>query len=90
MPLYQYENRTGEVLELQRPVADRDVCPPGFRRVTCPRSVTVFGTSSDRLDPRAAVATVPAAFKELSNNQVNGFVKESGFTVDKVKQVWGM
>ena len=41
---------------------------------------------SDR-DPDKAV---PRAFKSLSNNDVNKFVKESGFSVNHVKRVWQM
>lgn len=90
MPLYQYHGPGGEVLELQRPVADRDRCPPGFRRVTVPQRVALFGTSNDFQEESSAAAAVPKAFKELSNNEVNRFVKESGFSVNQVKEIWGL
>ncbi len=50
--------------------------PPGFDT----KSV------SER-DPDRAV---PRAFKELSNDKVNKFVKETGFSVNHVKRVWNM
>lgn len=90
MPLYQYENGTGEVLELVRPVADRDCAPPGFRRVTVPQHLALFGTSNDRKEESSAEAAVPRALKQLDGNTVNAMVRQSGFSVAKFKEVWNL
>ena len=55
-----------------------------------PRRVTVLGTTSNPRDPDSAAEQVPAALKDLDNGVVNQMVKESGFTVDKFKEVWGV
>lgn len=91
MPVYQYrDERSGVIVELCRRVAERDCVAAGLRRITVPERLTVFGTSSDRLEPGSAVEAVPRALKALGNNQVNDMVKESGFSVDKFKEVWGV
>ena len=92
MPVYQYRERgTGRIVELVRPVAyrDKDV-PAELERIEVPVALAIGGTSSSPVDPRTAVGSVPKALKSLSNNEVNGMVKESGFSVDKYKRVWDM
>lgn len=90
MPIYQYANGRGEVVELVKPVAKRDCAPAGFKRISVPQRVALFGTSNEPKEESSAEAAVPKAFKALSNNEVHKFVKESGFSVDKVKEVWGL
>ena len=90
MPVYQYENRAGALIELVRPVASRDDAPRGFKRVTVPRRLALFGTSNDPKEESCADAAVPRALKELGNNQVNAMCAESGFSVNKFKEVWGL
>lgn len=91
MPVYQYKDmREGGIVELVRSVANRDKVPPYFKRVTVPSKLTVLGTGNNPRDPHGAVSQVPNALKSLSNNQVNDMVRESGMSVDKFKEVWGM
>lgn len=91
MPLYEYwDTQSLQVVELQRSVANRDQVPAHLERVKVPRRVCVFGTSNQAKDETGAEAQVPAGLKALSNNQVNAMVKESGMTVDRYKQIWGM
>jgi len=90
MPIYQYRERGGGVVELFRSIEQRDQVPPFLKRISVPQRVALFGTSNEPKEESSADAAVPKAFKELSNREVNRFVKESGFTVDKVKEVWGL
>jgi hypothetical protein len=90
MPVYEYEDEKGDLVELVRPVAQRDAVPPNLRRITVPRRVAVHGTSSSPMDPESAVKQVPEAFRSLSRQEERDFVRESGFTVDQVKKTWGM
>jgi len=91
MPIYQYWNRKrGVTVELRRAVDERDQVSPGLQRITVPRRFAILGTSSTPMDPHTADAQVPKALKQLSNNQVNGMVKEGGFSVAKYKEVWGL
>ncbi len=91
MPVYQYEDtRNGGVVELCKPVAERDNVPPHLKRITVPQRVAVHGTTSAPRDPACATTQVPNALKSLSNTQVNEMVRESGFSVGKFKEVWGI
>ena len=90
MPVYQYEDKEGRVVELVRPIAERDSAPRGFKRISVPGRVAVFGTSSDPLEESCADAAVPRALKALDNQTVHKMVKESGFSVNKFKEVWGL
>lgn len=91
MPVYQYwDRRRGVTVELRRQVELRDRVPAGLERIMVPQRISVFGTSSDRVDPLTADAQVPNALKALDGNTVNHMVKESGFSVDKFKEVWNL
>jgi hypothetical protein len=92
MPLYQYrDKRRGTVVELIRPVSQRDLVPAGLERISVPERLSIFGTSSDRVDPRSADAQVPKAYRQLEEQTAGReFLKESGFSTDDVKRVWGM
>lgn len=88
MPVYQYKNGTGEVVELVRPVADRDMCPPGFQRVTVPVRVAISGAARD---PYIADTQVPRAFRQLEEKvSAREIVKESGFSIEDVKRIWSI
>ena len=46
------------------------------------------GFDTKRNADRSPEAAVPRALKQLSNDQVNKMVKESGFSVNHFKRVW--
>lgn len=46
MPLYEYEDEKGRVIEMQRPVALRDQVADGLRRITAPSRISVYTQNS--------------------------------------------
>jgi hypothetical protein len=92
MPIYQYrDTKTGRTVEFQRAVAERDAVDAGLVRITVPERVVCFGLSSDKPEPGSAVDAVPRAFRQLEQTMpAREIVKESGFSVETVKRVWGM
>jgi len=88
MPIYQYLNSAGGLVELLRTIAERDQVPAGLRRITVPARLAVLGTSSGPVDPHSAAGQVPRAYKQLEEKHGAGFLKESGFSVDEVRETW--
>lgn len=41
MPVYEYQSSTGEVVELERPISERDNAPSGYTRVDFPSRINV-------------------------------------------------
>jgi hypothetical protein len=48
------------------------------------------GIDTKTTDDRGVDRAVPRALKQLGNNDVNKMVKESGFSVNHFKRVWGL
>jgi hypothetical protein len=91
MPLYQYLDEAGRTVELMRPVAERDLVPPGLRRITVPVRVGIAGTSNDLKEPGSAEDAIPRAYREMEQTMpAREIVRESGFTIDQVKAAWNM
>lgn len=86
MPTYQYEDQeTGQLVELQKAVADRDQVPGHLKRITAPRSVRVLGGR----DPAEPDQAVPRALRQLEEKiPAREIVQESGFTIEQYKQIW--
>jgi hypothetical protein len=88
MPVYQYENAKGQVREEVRTVAERDVCPEGYRRITVPQRLEVVGF---RTDPTSADGSVPKAFKQLEESMpASRIARETGFSVDQIRKTWAI
>lgn len=91
MPLYEYTSatRTGQVrIELIRSVADRDRCPPGFRRVTVPARI---GVARGLMDPGTPDMAVPRAFKEIEQRMGHDAIaRQTGFSTKEVKRIWNI
>ena len=89
MPLYQFEDtRTGNLVELERPVAQRDCVPKHLKRVQVP----TFAIHLGRLDPAGADVAVPRALKQLEagGKSASQIAKETGFSVPALKRIWKM
>lgn len=86
MPTYQYEDtRTGQLVDLQKPVAERDQVPAHLKRITAPRSVRVLGSR----DPSEPEQAVPRALRQMEEKMpAHEIVRESGFTVEQYKRIW--
>ena len=41
MPVYEYKADTGEVIELERPITERDDAPDGYTRLDFPTRISV-------------------------------------------------
>lgn len=86
MPLYDfYDTRTGDIVELYRTVAERRNVPKHLRPMISSGHGGVDRKLCSEGNPDRAV---PRALKQLSNEQVNTMVKESGFSLDHYKRVW--
>ena len=88
MPVYEYENdKTGEVVETFRQVAQRDLAPkPGFRRVI---SRTSCKMGEGLQDPTNADQAGPRGLKQLE--QIHGTSKlerEMGMSAKHLKKIW--
>lgn len=90
MPVYQYRDDQGRVVELVRPVHARDQVPANLKRITVPVRLSICGTSSSPIDPHSADAAVPRAYRQLEEKTGGReFLKEGGFSVDQVREAWG-
>lgn len=87
MPVYEYRHEvTGQRIELVRPVAERDHCPPGYRRVTVPARLGVLTGALEDAHPDRAV---PNALKQLEEkHSAREIARQSGFTVEQLKETW--
>jgi len=47
MPTYEYKSDTGEVIELKRPIMERDDAPDGFTRLDYPTRISVPNGACD-------------------------------------------
>ena len=47
MPVYEYQSDSGEVIELERPITERDDAPDGFKRVDFPSRISVPNGAMD-------------------------------------------
>jgi len=47
MPVYEYKSNTGEVVELERPITERDNAPDGYTRMIFPSRISVPNGASD-------------------------------------------
>lgn len=91
MPVYEYfDKEKNRVIELHRPVAERDLVSANLARITVPQRLAIHGTTSSPIDEASADGQVPNGLKALSNNQANAMIKESGFSRDKFKRTWGL
>ena len=58
MPVYQYEDtRNGSVVELEKPVADRDSVPRYLKRFSVPQKLTLVGVGEPRENPEGVNMT---------------------------------
>ncbi len=89
MPNYEYENtRTGKRETLFRTVAERDNVPPHLKRVIIAQGHG--GVDRKLVSEGDADRAVPRALRQLTNNQVNNMVKESGFSLDHFRKTWAV
>tara|TARA_R110002073_G_scaffold334556_1_gene524323 strand:- start:240 stop:536 length:297 start_codon:yes stop_codon:yes gene_type:complete len=47
MPVYEYKSDTGEVIELERPITERNDAPDGYTRMIYPSRISVPNGASD-------------------------------------------
>lgn len=91
MPVYEYRNKaTGEVVELVRPVAQRDCVPGNLVRVTVPRRINYVQGVLDSTD---ADVSTPKGFRQLEETIPGGYraiEKQTGFSAEHIKRVWNI
>lgn len=88
MPIYQYVDSRGRVIELRRTVAGRDDAPPGFRRLSVPDRI--HAGTRHLLHPASTDATVRKALRSLEEKHVTPeqFTRETGYTPAQLKRIW--
>ena len=58
MPIYQYEDtRNGSVVELEKPVAERDSVPRYLKRFAVPQKLTLVGVGEPHENPEGVNMT---------------------------------
>lgn len=58
MPVYQYEDtRNGSVIELEKPVAERDSVPRYLKRFAVPQKLTLVGVGEPHENPEGVNMT---------------------------------
>lgn len=89
MPLYEYiDETTGRHVEMFMPVGERDCVPTNLKRIQVPGRV---GYVTGLTDPTSADRSVPRAFRDLEQTMpAHEISRQSGFTVNQIKQIWGM
>ena len=88
MPVYQYRDRKGQVIELLRSVDERDQVPAGLRRILVPQRISVVPTGGTP-NPMDADQAVPRAFRKLEEKiGSDALLREGNFSVKDIKEAW--
>jgi len=88
MPIYQYHNtKTGQIEEHFRSVARRDCVEPHLKRIAVPVRVGYLGGLTE---PGTAEHQIPKALRQLEEqgNNWRKLERDTGFSRDKLRQVW--
>lgn len=86
MPLYQFRNSEGRVIEETRAIADRDICPPGYQRITVPVHIGWVGC---RENPHTVDAKTKHSLRDMEIKYGSERVaRESGYSVAALKHHW--
>ena len=88
MPVYQYEDtRNGNVVELEKAVAERDSVPRYLKRFTVPQRLALVGVGEPLDNPLGANKTnvMKGYYKQ---EQKLGSRFKSEFSADQVKRAW--
>lgn len=85
MPLYEYQDTaSGRVVELVKPVAQRDVVPRNFVRLTVPSRICVKCGREFTQDDQV----LAGARKVEANMSSEEFQRETGYSAKEMKKVW--
>jgi hypothetical protein len=84
MPLYVYENDSGDRVEELRLSKDKDVCPEGYKRVVIPQPVAFTGVASNPSNMKDGV--LKGYYKQECDH---GSKWKSEFSKKQIKQAWG-
>jgi hypothetical protein len=89
MPTYVYQHRTtGEQVERNVPVSERDNCAPDWFRVEVPSRV---GAHFNAKDPASADVAAPRGFRQLEQTMpASEIARQTGFSINHIKRVWDM
>ena len=86
VPIYEYKSETGEVIELEKPITERDDAPDGCVRLDIPSSISV---------PRGALnengmntETVRRGYRNQEDKM--GSRWRSNHSVKTIKRAWGI
>ena len=86
MPTYEYKSDTGEVIELERPITERDDAPDGYTRMLFPSSISVPNGASDENGMNKE--TIRRGYYE--QEQKLGSRWRSMHSVKGIKTAWGI
>jgi hypothetical protein len=86
MPIYQYEDtRSGSVVELEKPVAERDSVPRYLKRFSVPQRLTLVGVG-EPLDNPLGVNQTNLMKGYYRQEQKLGSKFKSRYTPDSIKR----
>lgn len=85
MPIYQFQNAQGKIIEDYRSVDMRDICPPGFTRITVPQRIG-FCTLPD---PHTTTSKMQRGLRQMEDKYNRETMEKGcGFSKEKLKEVW--
>ena len=89
MPVYQYEDsRNGSVIELERPVAERDKVPAHLKRFSVPQKLTLVGVGDPSPEPGSdQVKNIMKGYYKYEQRLGSRF--KSSYSADQVRRAWG-
>ena len=83
MPIYIYENESGDRIEEMRHISERDNAPAGFKRIEEPQLVSVSGIASSPTNMKEGV--LKGYYREECNA---GSRWKSDYSKSQIKKVW--
>ena len=86
VPVYEYKADTGEVIELERPITERDDAPDGYTRMIFPSRISVPNGASDEKGMNKE--SVRRGYYE--QEQKAGSRWRSKHSVKAIKTAWGI
>ena len=86
MPTYEYKADTGEVIELERPITERDDAPDGYTRMIFPSGISVPNGASDEKGMNKE--TIRRGYYD--QEQKMGSRWRSKHSVKAIKTAWGI
>ena len=86
MPVYEYKSETGDVIELERPITERDDAPDGYTRLDFPTRISVPNGAYDENGMNKE--TIRRGYHKQEEKL--GSRWRSKHSVNTIKRAWGI